>query len=135
MQKTRSLGFGICALAVAGSLAACLGSAPGLLAPSNDAGDKGDASDLEGGPKLVNVTFHITEGPKVRIREIERSEAEAKDRAAAERRSAMEGIANDFERSVIREQVELGVAVRMAVLEILAANNAAYNSAANGGAK
>jgi aspartate carbamoyltransferase catalytic subunit len=34
-------------------------------------------------------------------------------------------VADDFERSAIREQVELGVAVRMAVLEILAKNNAA----------
>ena len=32
-------------------------------------------------------------------------------------------VADDYERSVIREQVELGVAVRMAVLEILAHNN------------
>lgn len=32
-------------------------------------------------------------------------------------------VADDFERSVIREQVELGVAVRMAVLEVLAQNN------------
>jgi aspartate carbamoyltransferase catalytic subunit len=31
-------------------------------------------------------------------------------------------VADDFERSVIREQVEMGVAVRMAVLEVLAAN-------------
>jgi aspartate carbamoyltransferase catalytic subunit len=38
-------------------------------------------------------------------------------------------VADDFERSVIREQVELGVAVRMAVLEVLANNNAAHNSA------
>ncbi len=34
-------------------------------------------------------------------------------------------VADDFERSVIREQVELGVAVRMAILEILAKNNMA----------
>ena len=40
-------------------------------------------------------------------------------------------VADDFERSAIREQVEMGVAVRMAVLEVLATNNAAYN--ANGG--
>jgi len=33
-------------------------------------------------------------------------------------------VADDVERSAIREQVEMGVAVRMAVLEILAANNA-----------
>ena len=38
-------------------------------------------------------------------------------------------VADDFERSAIREQVELGVAVRMAVLEVLAGNNAAHNSA------
>jgi aspartate carbamoyltransferase catalytic subunit len=38
-------------------------------------------------------------------------------------------VADDVERSAIREQVELGVAVRMAVLEILAGNNAAHNTA------
>jgi len=31
-------------------------------------------------------------------------------------------VADDFGRSAIREQVEMGVAVRMAVLEILATN-------------
>ena len=36
-------------------------------------------------------------------------------------------VADDFERSVIREQVELGVAVRMAVLELLARNIGADN--------
>ena len=36
-------------------------------------------------------------------------------------------VADDFERSVIREQVELGVAVRMAVLEVLAGNLADTN--------
>ena len=38
-------------------------------------------------------------------------------------------VADDVQRSAIREQVELGVAVRMAVLEVLAENNAAHNSA------
>ncbi len=38
-------------------------------------------------------------------------------------------VADDFERSAIREQVEMGVAVRMAVLEVLAGNNAAHNAA------
>ena len=37
-------------------------------------------------------------------------------------------VADDFERSVIREQVELGVAVRMAVLELLAVNLKAYRA-------
>ncbi len=41
-------------------------------------------------------------------------------------------VADDFERSAIREQVELGVAVRMAVLEILSQNNALH--AQTGGA-
>ena len=43
-------------------------------------------------------------------------------------------VADDFERSAIREQVELGVAVRMAVLEVLAQNNAAYSAEAAAGA-
>ncbi len=29
---------------------------------------KPEIKPIEGGPKLVNVTFHITEGPKVKIR-------------------------------------------------------------------
>ena len=32
---------------------------------------KPEIKEVEGGPKLVNVTFHITEGPKVRIREVD----------------------------------------------------------------
>ena len=32
---------------------------------------KPEVKEIEGGPKLVNVTFNITEGPKVRIRDIE----------------------------------------------------------------
>jgi outer membrane protein insertion porin family len=32
---------------------------------------KPEIKPLEGGPKLVNVTFHITEGPKVKIREVD----------------------------------------------------------------
>ena len=39
-------------------------------------------------------------------------------------------VADDVERSVIREQVELGVAVRMAVLEILANNTVVHNESA-----
>ncbi len=38
-------------------------------------------------------------------------------------------VADDVQRSAIREQVELGVAVRMAVLEVLSKNNAAYKAA------
>jgi outer membrane protein insertion porin family len=32
---------------------------------------KPEIKPLEGGPKLVNVTFHITEGPKVKIRSVD----------------------------------------------------------------
>jgi outer membrane protein insertion porin family len=32
---------------------------------------KPEIKAIEGGPKLVNVTFHITEGPKVKIREVD----------------------------------------------------------------
>jgi len=45
-------------------------------------------------------TVQIFKDNALRIREIEKTEADAKDRVAAERRSAMEGIASDFERSV-----------------------------------
>lgn len=42
-------------------------------------------------------------------------------------------VADDFERSVIREQVELGVAVRMAMLELLAKNITAERAAEQAG--
>ncbi|MBW8855740.1 MAG: cache domain-containing protein, partial [Bradyrhizobium sp.] len=45
-------------------------------------------------------TVQIFKDNALRIRDIEKTEADAKDRAAAERRSVMEGIASDFERSV-----------------------------------
>ena len=45
-------------------------------------------------------TVQIFKDNAVRIRDLEKTDAEAKERAAAERRSAMEGIASDFERSV-----------------------------------
>ncbi|MCS3727426.1 methyl-accepting chemotaxis protein [Bradyrhizobium betae] len=45
-------------------------------------------------------TVQIFKDNAVRMRDIEKTDAAAKDRAAAERRSAMEEIANDFERSV-----------------------------------
>ena len=32
---------------------------------------KPEIKPVEGGPKLVNVTFHITEGPKVKIRKVD----------------------------------------------------------------
>jgi outer membrane protein insertion porin family len=32
---------------------------------------KPEVKEVEGGPKLVHITFHVTEGPKVKIREID----------------------------------------------------------------
>ena len=46
------------------------------------------------------ATVQIFKDNAVRIRGLEKTEADAQERVAAERRSAMEGIANDFERSV-----------------------------------
>src|SRR5437660_728739 len=46
------------------------------------------------------ATVQIFKDNAVRIRGLEKAEAETQARAAAERRAAMEGIASDFERSV-----------------------------------
>jgi len=46
------------------------------------------------------ATVQIFKDNAVRIRDLEKTEADAKQRAAADRRSAMEEIAKDFERSV-----------------------------------
>ncbi|MEW6146701.1 MAG: cache domain-containing protein, partial [Pseudomonadota bacterium] len=46
------------------------------------------------------ATVQIFKDNAVRIRDLEKTEADAQERAAAERRKAMEEIANDFERSV-----------------------------------
>jgi methyl-accepting chemotaxis protein len=46
------------------------------------------------------ATVQIFKDNAVRMRELERAESETRERAAADRRSAMESLANDFERSV-----------------------------------
>jgi methyl-accepting chemotaxis protein len=46
------------------------------------------------------ATVQIFKDNAVRVRELEKAEAETRERAAAERRSAMENLAGDFERSV-----------------------------------
>ena len=51
------------------------------------------------------------------------------DKPASDPKDTLFTIADDIHRSAIREQVEMGVAVRMAVLAVLAKNNAAHNSA------
>ncbi len=46
------------------------------------------------------ATVQIFKDNAVKIRDLEQAEAAAKERVASERRNAMEGLANDFERSV-----------------------------------
>jgi aspartate carbamoyltransferase catalytic subunit len=43
-------------------------------------------------------------------------------------------VADDIDRSLIRQQVEMGVAVRMACLDVLMRRNLPTNAPANGGA-
>jgi methyl-accepting chemotaxis protein len=49
---------------------------------------------------VMAATVQIFKDNAVRVHELEQAEAETQKRAAAERRSAMEGLASDFERSV-----------------------------------
>ena len=63
---------------------------------------EGDIPGVGRGDEIgaMAATVQIFKDNAVRIRGLEKTEADAKERAAAERRSVMEGIANDFERSV-----------------------------------
>jgi methyl-accepting chemotaxis protein len=62
----------------------------------------GDIPGLGRGDEIgaMASTVQIFKDNALRIRGLEKAEAETKARAAAERRAAMEGIASDFERSV-----------------------------------
>ena len=95
---------------VAGSVAWLLGrsiSLPLALlgARMNDLAEgklEGDIPGVGRGDEVgaMASTVQIFKDNALRIRDLEKTEADAKDRVAAERRSAMEGIAADFERSV-----------------------------------
>ena len=53
---------------------------------------KPEIKEVAGGPKLVNVTFHITEGPKVKIRDVEFvGNSAIKDRALGRRMKENKG--------------------------------------------
>jgi len=100
--------FGI--VIVAGSVAWLLGrsiSGPLVLlgARMKDLAEgklEGDIPGVGRGDEVgaMASTVQIFKDNALRIRDLEKTEADAKDRAAAERRNAMEGIASDFERSV-----------------------------------
>jgi methyl-accepting chemotaxis protein len=63
---------------------------------------EGDIPGIGRGDEVgaMAATVQIFKDNAVRIRGLEKAEAETKERAAAERRTAMESLANDFERSV-----------------------------------
>ena len=106
-----SLGLAMLAIViVAGAVAWLLGrSISGPLAllgtRMKDLADgklEGDIPGVGRGDEVgaMAATVQIFKDNAVRIRDIEKTEVAAKERAAAERRSAMEDIASDFERSV-----------------------------------
>ena len=63
---------------------------------------EGDIPGIGRGDEVgaMAATVQIFKDNAVRIRGLEKAEAETQERAAAERRAAMESLANDFERSV-----------------------------------
>ncbi|MGY8667313.1 methyl-accepting chemotaxis protein [Bradyrhizobium sp. UFLA05-109] len=95
---------------VAGSVAWLLGRSISL--PLNRLGTRmneladgkleGDIPGVGRGDEVgaMASTVQIFKDNAIRIRDLEKTEGIAKERAATERRSAMEGIASDFERSV-----------------------------------
>src|SRR5665647_1574755 len=63
---------------------------------------EGDIPGIERGDEIgaMAATVQIFKDNAIRIRGLEKVEAEAQERASAERRAAMESLAGDFERSV-----------------------------------
>jgi methyl-accepting chemotaxis protein len=106
-----SLGLSILAIAVVSSAVAwMLGRS--ISGPLNLLGGRmqaladgrldGDIPGVGRGDEVgaMAATVQIFKDNAVRVHELEQAEAETQKRAAAERRSAMEGLASDFERSV-----------------------------------
>ena len=105
------LGFAILGIAVvSGSIAWMIGrsiSRPlvqlgGRMRALADGELEGTIPGVERGDEIgaMAATVQIFKDSAVRIRGLEKAEAEAQQRAAAERRAAMENLAGDFERSV-----------------------------------
>jgi methyl-accepting chemotaxis protein len=105
------LGLSILGIAViAGGIAWMIGRS--ISRPLNQLGNRmqaladgkleGDIPGVGRGDEVgkMAATVQIFKDNAVRMRELEQSEAETQRRAAAERRAAMENLANDFERSV-----------------------------------
>jgi len=106
-----SLGLSILAIAIISSAAAWL-IGRSISAPLHRLGSRmraladgkldGDIPGVGRGDEVGEMasTVQIFKDNAVRVHELERAEAETQKRAAAERRSAMENLAADFERSV-----------------------------------
>ena len=105
------LGFAIIAIAViSGSIAWLIGRS--ISKPLGQLGARmqelaegrldGEIPGIDRGDEIgaMAATVQIFKDNAVRIRGLEQAEAQTQARAAAERRAAMENIANDFERSV-----------------------------------
>jgi methyl-accepting chemotaxis protein len=105
------LGLSVLAIgAISGGIAWFIGR--GISRPLNMLGGRMQAlaggeldSDIPGAGRGDEVgkmaaTVQIFKDNALRMRELERAEAETRERTAADRRSAMEGLASDFERSV-----------------------------------
>ncbi|HEY5019858.1 MAG TPA: methyl-accepting chemotaxis protein, partial [Steroidobacteraceae bacterium] len=105
------LGLAILGIAiVSGSIAWMIGRS--ISRPLNQLGNRmralangeleGDIPGIGRGDEVgaMAATVQIFKDNALRIRGLEKAEAETQERAAAERRAAMESLANDFERSV-----------------------------------
>ena len=100
------LGIGIIAggiaLLIGRSISRPLGLLGARMKALADGKLEGDIPGVGRGDEVgeMAATVQIFKDNAVRMRELEKSEAETQARAASERRSAMEGLAGDFERSV-----------------------------------
>jgi methyl-accepting chemotaxis protein len=100
------LGIGVISSAVAWVLGRSISRPLNLLASRMkalaDGKLDGDIPGVGRGDEVgeMAATVQIFKDNAVRVRELEKAEAATRERATAERRAVMEGLANDFERSV-----------------------------------
>ncbi|WP_024513985.1 methyl-accepting chemotaxis protein [Bradyrhizobium sp. Tv2a-2] len=93
---------GAAAWLIGGSISRPLGLLSARMRALADGKRDGEIPGVGRGDEVgaMAATVQIFKDNAVRVHELEQAEAETQRRAAAERRSAMEGLASDFERSV-----------------------------------